>query len=148
MTFAKYTDDGKVIIQPAALILSSLEDEEMLEMHTLTHAIVLLKEDMAVQEKADVAGELIRLSNSLMTEAITQLEDQPAEGTIRIPLEAFEDAGIDGDNLRILVDDGLLIFARDDRGAEPSPRTVEALAGYGISKEHLADLLKELDDGE
>ena len=43
MTFIKYTNDGKAVIQPAALTLSGLEQEETLEMHTLENAIVLLK---------------------------------------------------------------------------------------------------------
>lgn len=35
MTFIKYTNDGKAVIQPAALTLSGLDREETLEMHTL-----------------------------------------------------------------------------------------------------------------
>lgn len=35
MTFIKYTNDGKAVIQPAALTLSGLEQEETLEMHIL-----------------------------------------------------------------------------------------------------------------
>ena len=52
MTFIKYTNDGKAVIQPAALTLSGLEQEETLEMHTLENAIVLLKPDMEPVEKA------------------------------------------------------------------------------------------------
>ena len=51
MTFVKYSSDGKVIIQPAALVLSSLEHEEKLEMHTLDNALVLLKDDMEGKSK-------------------------------------------------------------------------------------------------
>ena len=46
MIFIKYTNDGKAVIQPAALTLSGLEQEETLEMHTLENAIVLLKQEM------------------------------------------------------------------------------------------------------
>ena len=46
MTFIKYTNDGKAVIQPAALTLSGLDREETLEIHTLEIAIVLLKPDM------------------------------------------------------------------------------------------------------
>ena len=35
MTFIKYTHDGKAVIQPAALTLSNLDNEDTLEMHTL-----------------------------------------------------------------------------------------------------------------
>lgn len=52
MTFIKYTNDGKAVIQPAALTLSGLEQEETLEMHTLENAIVLLKQEMEPVEKA------------------------------------------------------------------------------------------------
>ena len=52
MTFIKYTNDGKAVIQPAALTLSGLEQEETLEMHILENAIVLLKPDMEPVEKA------------------------------------------------------------------------------------------------
>ena len=45
MTFIKYTHDGKAVIQPAALTLSNLDNEDTLEMHTLDNAIVLLKEN-------------------------------------------------------------------------------------------------------
>lgn len=51
MTFIKYTNDGKAVIQPAALTLSGLEQEETLEMHILEKAIVLLKPDMEPVEK-------------------------------------------------------------------------------------------------
>ena len=34
MTFINYTNDGKAVIQSAALILSGLEREETLELHT------------------------------------------------------------------------------------------------------------------
>ena len=48
MTFIKYTNDGKAVIQPAALTLSGLEQEETLEMHTLENAIVLLKQEIEI----------------------------------------------------------------------------------------------------
>lgn len=75
MTFIKYTDDGKVVIQPAALVLSSLENADQLEMHILDRALVLLKDDMEVQEKFAVMSELTRLVNSMMVEVITQWDE-------------------------------------------------------------------------
>ena len=42
MTFINYTNDGKAVIQPAALVLSDLNQEEKLELHTMDNVIVLL----------------------------------------------------------------------------------------------------------
>ena len=71
MTFIKYTNDGKAVIQPAALTLSGLEQEETLEMHTLENAIVLLKPDMEPVEKAAAMMTLMRLTNSLLADMLT-----------------------------------------------------------------------------
>ena len=62
MTFIKYTNDGKAVIQPAALTLSGLEQEETLEMHTLENAIVLLKQEMEPVEKGAAMMALMRLA--------------------------------------------------------------------------------------
>ena len=70
MTFIKYTNDGKAVIQPAALTLSGLEQEETLEMHTLENAIVLLKQEMEPVEKAAAMMALIRLTNSLWADML------------------------------------------------------------------------------
>ena len=149
MTFVKYTDEGKVVIQPAALMLSSLDEEELLEMHTLDKVLILLKDEMTPQETVAVVEELTRFCGSLMADAAAQLEGTPEKDTIRIPAEAFEDAGIDAENLRLLIDDGLLIFARDDREVKFSPRTIAELMKCGIPAAKLAALLKEYQaDGE
>ena len=73
MTFIKYTNDGKAVIQPAALTLSGLEQEETLEMHTLENAIVLLKPDMEPVEKAAAMMALMRLANSLWADMLAGL---------------------------------------------------------------------------
>ena len=144
MTFVKYSSDGKVIIQPAALILSSLEHEEKLEMHTLDNALVLLKDDMEVQEKFAVMAELSKLINSLLVEAITQLDDTPEDlHSISIPIEAFEDAGIDEGDLRVLADDGVVILVRDTQEVKLSPWTLDELARCGVTQEQMEHLLKE-----
>ena len=70
MTFIKYTNDGKAVIQPAALTLSGLEQEETLEMHTLENAIVLLKQEMEPVEKAAAMMALMRLAHSLWEDKI------------------------------------------------------------------------------
>ena len=74
MTFIKYTNDGKAVIQPAALTLSGLEREETLEMHTLENAIVLLKQEMEPVEKAAAMMALIRLVNSLWADMMAGWE--------------------------------------------------------------------------
>ena len=79
MTFIKYTNDGKAVIQPAALTLSGLEQEETLEMHTLENAIVLLKQEMEPVEKATAMMALIRLVNSLWADMLARWEDQEGD---------------------------------------------------------------------
>ena len=127
MTFIKYTNDGKAVIQSAALILSGLEREETLELHTLGNAIVLLKPEMKPVEKAAAMMTLMRLVNSLGADMMagwkSQEEDEDvcdgchgcAEDTLPIPAEAFADAGILFDNLRVFsVDGAVLVVPQDD----------------------------------
>ena len=81
MTFIKYTNDGKAVIQPAALTLSGLEQEETLEMHTLENAIVLLKQEMEPVEKAAAMMALIRLVNSLWADMMAGWKEQEGDTT-------------------------------------------------------------------
>ena len=144
MTFVKYSSDGKVIIQPAALVLSSLEHEEKLEMHTLDSALVLLKSNMEIQEKFSVMAELVKLINSMLAEAITQLDEAPDDlHSIRIPIEAFEDAGIDEGDLQVLADDGIVILVQDAQEVKLSSWTLDELARCGVTQEQMKQLLKE-----
>ena len=127
MTFIKYTSDGKAVIQPAALTLSGLDREETLELHTLENAIVLLKPEMKPVEKAAAMITLMRLVNSLGADMMagwkSQEEDEDVcngchgctEDTLPIPAEAFADAGILYDNLRVFsVDGAVLVVPQDD----------------------------------
>lgn len=127
MTFINYTNDGKAVIQSAALILSGLEREETLELHTLENAIVLLKPEMKPVEKAAAMITLMRLVNSLGADMMTGWEGQEEdeekcegchgcdEDMLPIPAEAFADAGILFDNLRVLsVDGAVLVVPQDD----------------------------------
>lgn len=127
MTFINYTNDGKAVIQSAALILSGLEREETLELHTLENAIVLLKPEMKPVEKAAAMMTLMRLVNSLGADMMAgwkgQEEDEEKcegchgcdEDMLPIPAEAFADAGILFDNLRVLsVDGAVLVVPQDD----------------------------------
>lgn len=45
MKFINYTNDGRVVIQHAALILSKLDETDTLELHTMDNAIILLKKN-------------------------------------------------------------------------------------------------------
>ena len=76
MTFINYTNDGKAVIQLAALTLSGLEREETLELHTLENAIVLLKPEMKPVEKAAAMMTLMRLANSLWADMTAAWENQ------------------------------------------------------------------------
>lgn len=130
MTFINYTNDGKAVIQSAALILSGLEREETLELHTLENAIVLLKPEMKPVEKAAAMMTLMRLVNSLGADMMagwkSQEEDEDvcdgchgcAEDTLPIPAEAFADAGILFDNLRVFSVDGAVLVVSDDHKAK------------------------------
>lgn len=145
MTFVKYSSDGKIIIQPAALILCSLEREEQLEMHTLDSALVLLKSNMEIQEKFSVMAELVKLVTSMLAEAITQLDEAPDDlHSIRIPIEAFEDAGIDEGDLQVLADDGIVILVQDAQEVKLSSWTLDELARCGVTQEQMEHLLKEV----
>ena len=127
MTFINYTNDGKAVIQSAALILSGLEREETLELHTLENAIVLLKPEMKPVEKVAAMMTLMRLANSLWADMMAAWENQEGdeekcegchgcdEDMLPIPAEAFADAGILFDNLRVFsVDGAVLVVPQDD----------------------------------
>lgn len=130
MTFINYTNDGKAVIQSAALILSGLEREKTLELHTLENAIVLLKPEMKPVEKAAAMMTLMRLVNSLGADMMAgwkgQEEDEEKcegchgcdEDMLPIPAEAFADAGILFDNLRVLSVDGAVLVVSDDHKAK------------------------------
>ena len=125
MTFIKYTHDGKAVIQPAALTLSNLDNEDTLEMHTLDNAIVLLKVDMTSVEKYLAFKALGRLVDSLSLELVNAMEkegglddDEDDEefcgDMLPIPAEAFEAAGIWGKDLHIATIDGAVVITADE----------------------------------
>ena len=139
MTFIKYTNDGKAVIQPAALTLSGLDREETLEMHTLENAIVLLKPDMEPVEKAAAMMTVMRLAHSLWEDMLADWEDQEDdedmcdgchgcdEDMLPIPAEAFEDADILYDNLRVISVDGAVLVVSDDRKTAWSEALTKAI---------------------
>ena len=139
MTFIKYTNDGKAVIQPAALTLSGLDREETLEMHTLENAIVLLKPDMEPVEKAAAMMTVMRLAHSLWEDMLADWENQEDdedmcdgchgcdEDMLPIPAEAFEDADILCDNLRVISVDGAVLVVSDDRKTAWSEALTKAI---------------------
>ena len=139
MTFIKYTNDGKAVIQPAALTLSGLDREETLEMHTLENAIVLLKPDIEPVEKAAAMMTVMRLAHSLWEDMLADWEDQEDdedmcdgchgcdEDMLPIPAEAFEDADILYDNLRVISVDGAVLVVSDDRKTAWSEALTKAI---------------------
>ena len=156
MTFIKYTNDGKAVIQPAALTLSGLEQEETLEMHTLENAIVLLKQEMEPVEKAAAMMALIRLVNSLWADMMAGWKERegdtaPGEDMLPIPAEAFADAGILHDNLRVVSVDGAVLVVSDDRKTKWAAELDKSLEQLGIDRagfEKLVKAVMELDEDE
>ena len=123
MKFISYTNDGRVVVQHAALILSKLDETDTLELHTMDNAIILLKKDMTLVETRDVLQGMVRLARSMTLDALcnsdaedkTPLVDESVDDeyedtiTIPVPLEAFGDAGLLGKDLHIQVIDGAVV---------------------------------------
>lgn len=122
MKFINYTNDGRVVVQHAALILSKLDETDTLELHTMDNAIILLKKDMTLVETRDVLQGMVRLARSMTLDALcnsdaedkTPLVDEYEDTiTIPVPLEAFGDAGLLGKDLHIQVIDGAVVITED-----------------------------------
>jgi len=162
MTFIKYTNDGKAVIQPAALILSGLENEGALEMQTLDNVLVLHKEKMPPVEKMKTVISLMRLVNSLTSDTMCGFEehideecddecddDFDEEDNIPIPAEAFEDAGILGKILHVQVSDGAVLITAAEEDDESDEMKEHALAQLlfqaAVSLNAAVDLLKQGD---
>lgn len=107
MKFINYTNDGRVVVQHAALILSKLDETDTLELHTMDNAIILLKKDMTLVETRDVLQGMVRLARSMTLDALCnsdaedktpivdesvddEYEDTLAEYVERIFAEHFE----------------------------------------------------------
>lgn len=162
MTFIKYTNDGKAVIQPAALILSGLENEDALEMQTLDNVLVLHKEKMPPVEKMKTVISLMRLVTSLTSDMMCGFaehideeceeecdDDFDEEDNIPIPAEAFEDAGILGKSLRVQVTEGAVLITAADEDDESDEMKEHALAQFlfqaAVSLNAAVDLLKQGD---
>ena len=162
MTFIKYTNDGKAVIQPAALILSGLENEDALEMQTLDNVLVLHKEKMLPVEKMKTVISLMRLVNSLTSDMMCGFAEHideecddfdedfdDDEDNIPIPAEAFEDAGILGKILHVQVSDGAVLITAAEEDDESGAMKEHALAQFlfqaAVSLNAAVDLLKHGD---
>lgn len=141
MTFIKYTRDGKAVIQPSALTLSSLDAEKKLEMHTLNKAIVLLKDRMTAEDKLTTINELLRLANSLAVSVAANLKD---EQEFQFPYEAVIDAGLDGCELEVFADDGIVMIVGDHESVNLSSWTVRELARHGLPLDLFAKLVSDI----
>ena len=122
MKFINYTNDGRVVAQHAALILSKLDETD-----TMDNAVILLKKDMTLVETRDVLQGMVRLARSMTLDALrnsdvedkTPLVDESFDDeyedtiTIPVPLEAFGDAGLLDKDLRIQIIDGAVVITED-----------------------------------
>lgn len=155
MTFINYTNDGKAVIQPAALVLSDLNHEEKLELHAMDKVIVLLKPEMTPLERLTVMSSLTRLVNYLgvsMTAGWNTRQncddendffnDGFDEGCVAVPAEAFEDAGILHDNLRAFSTDGAVLIVSEDRKVDWHSELDKTLKMYGIDRAGFDKLMK------
>ena len=66
MNFVKYNEKNHIEIQPAALVLSDLDQADRLEMHTLDGALVLLKDDVDEIEQVHAIMALSKLTHAMM----------------------------------------------------------------------------------
>ncbi len=122
-------------------------------MHTLENAIVLLKQEMEPVEKAAAMMALIRLVNSLWADMMAGWEDQEAirpramaalaaARMLPIPAEAFADAGILHDNLRVVSVDGAVLVVSDDRKTKWAAELDKSLEQLGIDRAGFEKLVK------
>ena len=141
MTFIKYTNDGKVVIQDAALFLSGLNGEEMLEMHLRENAIVLMKPDMPYMEKLLTLRDLTHLIGEMTLDLMPEMKGPGSPG------KDSKDAGV--------LDEDTTIYTPKSAGSEdcgnPGYRacddaisiSVEALRAAGIWGKNL--LIQSID---
>lgn len=132
MEFITYTHDGKAVISPAALTLSKLEQEDMLELHALDGAIVVTAKNRTAVETVEVMSALMRLVSSMSADLMCSFGGDDGgvcdgdcgnccEGcadTIPVPAEAFEDAGLLGKHLCAQVIGNTVVISEDTEHGE------------------------------
>ena len=148
MTFIKYTNDGKVIIQDAALFLSGLDGEELLEMHLQENAIVLMKPDMPYMEKLLTLRDLTHLIGEMTLDLMPEMKgpggpgkDSKGSGACQAAGGLDEDTTVYTPKNAVSEDCGDLGYNACD---DTVPIPVEALEAAGIMGE---DLLIQSVDG-
>lgn len=82
MKFINYTNDGRVVVQHAALILSKLDETDTLELHTMDNAIILLKKDMTLVET------VVLLSHK-KADSYIHIDVEFGEGEGKIPVDSI-----------------------------------------------------------
>ena len=82
MKFINYTNDDRVVIQHAALILSKLDETDTLELHTMDNAIILLKKDMTLVET------VVLLSHK-KADSYIHIDVEFGEGEGKIPVDSI-----------------------------------------------------------
>lgn len=133
MHFVNYTKAGQVTIPAAALALSNMDKQEKLAMFTFDGAILLLKNEAALENLCE------HLANRIGDE---DTEDNYEEEIgITIPAEILEDADLDCEDLQVLTDDGIVMIVCDRNAVSLSPWTVEELFKCGVTPTQLAELL-------
>lgn len=149
MTFVKHTCGGGAAITPAGLVLSGLDEHELLELHTLNGAIVIFGAGTERLERAAIAYELVRMAEAIMTDVLAEQEEEPEEETIPLPCEALSRAGLDGDEIHVICDEGIVMIVGTEHEFSLSHRTRERLHKHGITPGHFDCLFKrvgEVDD--
>ena len=134
MNFVKYNEKNHIEIQPAALVLSGLDQADRLEMHTLDGALVLLKDDMDEIEQVHAIMALSKLTHAMMQDLSTRHdEDEPEDHDI------YVDDTVDG---------GIVVSIGDTDLFELSGSTLEELEECGLPAEILVNLLLDLIEDE
>ena len=82
MKFINYTNDGRVVVQHAALILSKLDETDTLELHTMDNAIILLKKDMT-------RVETVVLLSHKKADSYIHIDVEFGEGEGKIPVDSI-----------------------------------------------------------
>ena len=137
MNFVNFNSDGKIVIQNLALILSGLENEQKLEMHTLDGAIVLIKPERSLLDQLKLRSGMNNFVSYLTSEVdkvCTEHEEEDHDTCdinsdgIRIPFGMFEDAGILGENLCLRCIESAVIITSEEMAEDTLEKITDGLA--------------------
>lgn len=144
MNFVNFNSEGKFVIQNPALILSGLENEPKLEMHTLDGAIILIKPERSFLDQLKLRSGLNNFVSYLTSEVdkvCTKHEEADRDNSdinsdgIRIPFEMFENAGILGENLCLRCIEGAVIITSEKMAEDTLDKIADGVvrAPYNIA---------------